>query len=433
MEGCGAWTRNCSAPLLLGVDLHLTGSFAPKELTTVGFRFIQTSDLHLGSPMTASSLRLPEAKATIRRRELRQVLGDACRLTEDERADALLIPGDLFDDESVSADDLGFAIEQFGRMAHPVVIAPGNHDWFSSSSVYASESLSNRHGLSWPINVHIFRRQAWEALHLPGTCITGLAFETHVPLAERLLQAQLPARSDEINLLLFHGSRQAFLPSGKLLTMPFTDNELAQAGCDYAAIGHYHDFAAIEANGRVIGAYSGCPAGRGLDERGRKVVLKVEIDDARAVTLDQVQLDRRQVMSISVDCAGLLSNESICAAIDAAVTAAAYSPDDIVSVELRGAVPPGLTVLQPEGFLSDRFFYIHVDPSALRPAYDLNQYKSEGLQADTTEGRFVRRLLSQLLAAEAIGDELQATTVRRAIEYGLDAFRGDKIRPRGLD
>jgi DNA repair protein SbcD/Mre11 len=208
----------------------------------VPFRIVQTSDVHLGSLMTASALRLPAAKAEQRRHELREVFGRACRLAVDEAVDALLIPGDLFDDEAVSIDDLGYAIEQLGALGRPVVIAPGNHDYISPASPYNPVTLHNRHGLRWSANVHIFQRQTWQTLRLPTLpCVsfTGLALETHVPLTKRFVTPGI-CPPDGIGVLMFHGSYERGLPAGKLATLPFTDAELAASGCAYAAIGHYH-------------------------------------------------------------------------------------------------------------------------------------------------------------------------------------------------
>lgn len=345
----------------------------------------------------------------------------------------MLIPGDLFDDESVSFEEIGFAIEQFGGMTRPVVIAPGNHDYMSAASFYGQEVLALRHGVAWPDNVHIFRKQAWEEFHLPDFCITGLAFETHLEIKDRLLRHDFRNRGDDLNLLLFHGSRLQQTPPGKLMTLPFADDELALTGCDYAAIGHYHDFTRIEANGRTIGAYSGCPAGRGLDECGQRVVLMVSIGDDRGVSIEPAPLDRRQIVRVEVNCSGCLSNESISRAIENGVRESGHAAGDIVYVELTGSIPPGLTMRLPDGFLADRYYHVQIDGSRLRPAYDLSQYDEDGFMAGTTEGRFVRRLLTRLRAVEALGDQEQSALLRDAIDYGLDALRTNDVHTRGID
>ncbi len=401
------------------------------------FRFVQTSDLHLGSPMTATALRLPAAKAQERRRELREVLRDACTLAKDEDAGALLIPGDLFDDEAVDFEEIGYAAEQFGALARPVIIAPGNHDWVSPASFYDPVLLRRRHRIAWPGNVHVFRRQTWETLtvpELPDVTFTGLGFETHVPLTERLLGAPLPAAAKGTRVLLFHGSRHGSAPPGKLQTLPFTDAELAAAGCAYAAIGHYHDTARIEHHGRLLGAYAGCPAGRGLDECGPKHVLAGEIDATGRASIRPVRIDRRTIHRLSVNCTGALSGEGIVNRIDERLAGCGATAEDLVYIEATGAIPPGLQPRLPDGYLSalrGRFFHVQADLSALRPDYDLDRYATGAAEAHTTEGRFVRRLQARLAELLEAGDEGGAAIVQQAIEYGLDAIRGDRIQMRG--
>jgi hypothetical protein len=144
-----------------------------------------------------------------------------------------------------------------------------------------------------------------------------------------------------------------------------------------------------------------------------------------------VRLDARSVVSVLVDVTDLLSNESIAAKIAEQVTASGAVTADLVHIELIGEAPPGMTVVPPARLLEGRFFHIQFEFSAVCAAYDLAQYAAPGA-ADTSEGRFVRRLLADLAAAEAAGDSERARTVRLAIEYGLDALSGNTVRPRGL-
>jgi len=403
-------------------------------------KFLQLSDLHLDSSMSAGRLGLPPDKVRLRQKELRAALPAACDAARERGADILLIPGDLFDDEAVSLDTINFVIEVLEGLAPlPVVIAPGNHDYYSLGSLYNDELLAARRQRPWPSNVKIFRTGGWEIWRpegLPGLSVTGMAHAAGVSIQDRLIAARVPRDEEaEINLLLFHGSRDnTDLPRNKLRTLPFSDSELEAQGFDYAAIGHYHSAATIRGHGdRVLGAYAGCPAGRGLDETGIKGILAGEIrkpgDGAPAeVTLEHLEIDSRRIHQVEVRCDGATNTDAILRRIDEKLGLVDCRKQDLVYVRLIGRVAPGIDIQVPENALADRFFHAAVDPSRLRPAYDIERYRREELR--TTEARFAREMLRRI-------DESSDPRTRRLLEnalfYGLDALIQKEVSPRYED
>lgn len=399
-------------------------------------RFVQLSDVHLDSSLAAGRLGLSPEKVRARQKEIRSVLENACALASEKRVDAMLVPGDLFDDEAVSLDTVNFVISLFASLAPiPVVVAPGNHDFFSLGSPYNNELLAARRQRSWPANVKIFRSASWETwrpARLPHVSMTGMAHAAGAGIGERLLASGVPRDGGAgINLLLFHGSRDnTLLPAAKLRTLPFSDAELAALGFDYAAVGHYHEGAAFTApDGRILGAYSGCPAGRGLDEAGEKSVLLGTIDkeegrDAR-VRLERVALDRRRIQIVEVPCTGLTHREAIVKRVEEQISVRDLRHEDMICLRLTGRLAAGVDPRLPEGLLSDRFFHVTIDASRLRPGYDLDRYRREELK--TTEARFARDMLRRI-------DEAQSAEEKRLIEnalfYGLDALIQKEVSPR---
>src|SRR5438093_12380257 len=107
--------------------IRLSGS--PRPLAVA--KFLQVSDLHLGAPFGW----LPAERRAERWRDQRRALEAAVRVAIDRGTDAILIPGDLFDQEGVDAEALAFAVHAFDAAGcPPVFIAPGNHDpWFPES------------------------------------------------------------------------------------------------------------------------------------------------------------------------------------------------------------------------------------------------------------------------------------------------------------
>ncbi len=406
---------------------------SPAPLTSL--RFLQLSDLHLDSSLQAGRMGLSPDSARARRVELRQVLPKACSLVRELGLQAVLLPGDLFDDESVTQDTVNFVIDHLAGLSPvPAFIAPGNHDFYSLGSPYNNELLAARKQRPWPSNVHIFTSGRWCTFAsdaLPGVHVTGMAHSANAALAERLLAREVPRPGHPgIHVLMFHGSRDnARIPARKLRTLPFSDAELASHGFDYAAIGHYHDQADIlSPDGRLIGAYAGCPAGRGLDETGEKYVLAGKIlkdETGCKVTIERVRLDSRAVRCVEVACFGITHREALVRRIEEALAIREFSPEDLVHVKLTGRVAPGIDVRIPDGAFDDRFFHISFDASLLKPDYSLERYREETLK--TTEARFAREMLRRI---DAETDPARRRLFENALYYGLDALLQKDVVPR---
>jgi DNA repair exonuclease SbcCD nuclease subunit len=400
-------------------------------------RFLQLSDLHLDSSLTAGRLGLPPDKVRIRQGEIRGILPLACDLARERRIDLVLIPGDLFDDEAISMDTVNFVTETLAGLAPlPVVIAPGNHDFYSLGSPYNDDLLAARRQKPWPANVKIFREGSWDVWRVPGLAdvsVTGMAHAAGASIEERLIAQRIP-RDEEaaITLLLFHGSRDnTDLPGRKLCTLPFADAELADQGFDYAAVGHYHEPATIaNASGRIVGAYAGCPAGRGLDEQGEKSVIvgeivKEEEDGPARVSLERVPLDRRRIQIVEVHCTGLTHKDAILKRAEEQLALRELRAEDIVYLRFVGRVSPGIDFRLPDGYLADRYFHVATDLSRLRPAYDLERYRRKELR--TTEARFAREMLRRM---EEASDPAERRLLENALYYGLDALVEKEVSPR---
>ena len=399
----------------------------------------------LRSGLQAGRLGLSPDKAATRRVELRQILSKACALVKRRDLELVLLPGDLFDDEAATQDTINFVIDHLAGLAPvPVAIAPGNHDYYSLGSPYNNDLLMARKQRPWPDNVHIFKDGRWSShvfAGLPGVRITGMAHSANAALTERLLARRVPREGsgtsgagDPIEILIFHGSRDcARIPARKLRTLPFSDSELTSQGFDYAAVGHYHSYAAILGpGGRIAGAYAGCPSARGLDEEGEKVVLVGEIQkdlEACQVSLETVRVDRRSVSVVEVNCTGATHREAILRRVEEALLAKEPAPEDLVQIRLAGRIAPGIDPRMPEGVFEDRYFHVSLDLSRLKPDYNLERYRDERLK--TTEARFAREMLAQIDDAEL--DPARRRLLENALYYGLDALIQKEVSPRYED
>lgn len=394
-------------------------------------RFVQFSDVHLDARLEESKLALPEEKRQKRQREVRQVVAEACSLAKEKNCDVVLIPGDLFDDETADWDTVRFLIETFGSIAPlPVFITPGNHDPYLPQSPYNADYLAEKEKGKWPENVHVFSSNSSQTVRLQGrddVAVTGIADCGREFEQRRILRETIALPKAAVNILMFHGSREPF-PPGKEATMPFSDAELLAQGFEYAAIGHYHSFAQIkDQRGCVRAAYSGTPASQRLNEVGEKFVLLGEIAEDKSVRLEKVRLDRRTLRSVEVNCFGLAHSEAVIRKVEEESRKATESRDDIVLVKLQGRYLRGVTgelrrLLRDT--LAQEYFHVAVDASGLRPDYDLDKYLREPKLMRSVGGEYVKALLNQEAQAR---DEKERRVIRAALYYGLDALTERKI------
>jgi DNA repair exonuclease SbcCD nuclease subunit len=195
-----------------------------------------------------------------------------------------------------------------------------------------------------------------------------------------------------------------------------------ETGVDYAAVGHYHSFIEIRSqDGRLIGAYSGSPAGRGFDETGEKVVLLGEITES-GVSITKKTISRYRYRKFALSLDGVRDEREAEEKIRERVREA--SQRDVLRLVLEGKVfrefNPSMVSVD-EGTMP----VAHVELEwRVEPEYDVDSIARKS----TTEGAFVRELLERIERAES---EEEAETLRQAIYYGLDALSGKEPEQRG--
>lgn len=129
-------------------------------------RILHAADLHLDSPFDA----LSEEKAALRRREQRELLRSLAGIRAEQKADLVLLSGDLFDSDAAWAETEELLRLTLSEMGVPVFIAPGNHDYFSSAGRWARLRL--------PDNVHVFTTPDFDCVVLEelNVRVWGAAF-----------------------------------------------------------------------------------------------------------------------------------------------------------------------------------------------------------------------------------------------------------------
>ncbi len=235
-------------------------------------KFIHMADMHLGSMFS----RLDEKRAKERRAEHRSVFDKIIDIVKTEKADALLIAGDLFD-TSDALEDAKYVCCKFQEIAGvSVLIAAGNHDW----AIYPK--------IKWGKNVHIFSVEL-ERVCVRGIDIYGASFSGMVQ-EETLLSDIQPAGRPSI--LVMHGE----IGSGEC--NPMEMERLLRF--NYCALGHIHKYQGIIRQGTCTYAYAGFPEPRGFDENGEGGIIIGDIDE-EAVCAERVITSVHSYLEETVD------------------------------------------------------------------------------------------------------------------------------------
>ena len=327
----------------------------------------------------------------------RDLLTRLAQLAREQQADLVLLSGDLMDGETVYRETAQALSQALGGIPCPVFLAPGNHDCYSPSSVYAT--------LDWPDNVHIFTSPAVEGVDLPqlNCTVYGRAFcsphETDSPLAG--FQA---AEDGRLTLACLHGDTAPGSGYG-----PISQEEIAASGLAYLALGHIHKRTEALTLGRTICAWPGCPEGRGFDELGEKGFYAGVLEDSGAVSLTFVPFAGRKYEILEVHVTGQDPRTAIEAALPLDTSRDLYR---IILTGETGAGGVHPSALQEA--LAGRFYTLEI-----RDRTHLAEDLWARAEEDSLRGLFLKDLKARLDAAET--DEVRQQ-ITMAARFGLAAL-----------
>ncbi len=187
------------------------------------------------------------------RDKVRATFANVVTVANEQKADLLLIVGDLFDSSRITEEGLAFAFATISKARMPVVMIPGNHDAHDERSIYANLAAE-----VLPKNLHLVLEPEGRIVDFPELTarIWGRAMVEHSPDNRPL--AGLPEPHPELwNIAMAHG---LFVEAdANERSSPITPDEIASSGYDYVALGHVHIFNDVS-RGPTRAFYCGTPA-----------------------------------------------------------------------------------------------------------------------------------------------------------------------------
>lgn len=352
-------------------------------------KLIHCADLHLDSPMESN---LSAQQARERKGEILATFAKTVRLAAASEVSAILIAGDLFDSDHITARTEKYVLDLIA--SHPTLsffYLAGNHDRGNHL-----RQIENK-----PENLYLFG-DGWTSYELGEVTVTG---------SEKPDPDTLRLDEKKTNILLLHGQERAGRGAEKADIIRFV--KYKDKHIDYMALGHLHEYRTAAIDARCTACYAGCLEGRGFDECGKKGYVLLETDPRGGLTHQFVPVAKRTLHTVSCDITGFTSQLDLENRLLESVREIPES--DLIKVVLTGACPaqtlvdiPHLTQVLSEGF----YFVKIVDESRLLI------HPEEYAHDISLKGEFVRRVMAS---------DLKDAEKERVIACGFRALTGEEI------
>jgi DNA repair exonuclease SbcCD nuclease subunit len=308
-------------------------------------KLIHAADLHLDSPLVGLE-RYEGAPVSELRRATRGALERLVELCIAERADVLLVAGDLFDGSWRDYSTGLFLCERMARLREAgvrVVWIRGNHD---------AASRLRKH-LRMPENVRELSHEEPESVELEALnlVVHGQGFP-EAAVKEDLTRRYPAPVAGAVNVGLLHTALDG--REGHAPYAPCTLTALVDRGYDYWALGHVHSHEVVSRAPFVV--YPGNLQGRHVKETGPKGAVVVSFDSARVLEVEHRALDVVRWERVSVDAGAVASLDDLGDAVQRALARASQSAGErllAARVELVGqSAAHALLKADPERALS---------------------------------------------------------------------------------
>lgn len=358
-------------------------------------RIVHTGDIHIGSAFVG----LPREKALLRKAEILDGFSKLCGYCKNNGVGAVLIAGDLFDENDVSMQVKNEVLSLIAAAApSQFFYVSGNHD----KKVSLPAPL--------PQNLHVFSHQNGFCQYTLGenVVLTG-ADANHFSTAFSS-PLQLDARA--FNIMLLHGNCTMQTPqSDDDIPLAYLQNK----HIDYLALGHIHkptlQAQTLDSRGKY--RYCGCIEGRGYDEEGERGFFLLEVENGKLVNERFLTFATRKILPVRVDISACQTYFDVEKAVLGAVRG--IDKNMLVKIMLCGKYQPGLRkdIAMLTQKVKDAFFHVKIQDES-RLFIDPKSYEN-----DLTErGEFIREV-----GRYALEEDFRA----EVMEIGLQALAGEEI------
>ncbi len=339
-------------------------------------KFIHCSDIHLDSKIWE----LSTEKRKRRKEEILSTFENLCEYAKNNDITAVIIAGDMFDKEKITAKTLGRVLGAISSASQvDFLYLPGNHE----SNGFLS------HQEEFPENLKYFTEE-WSSFCYQNVTVSGIILSE---LNAKTVYDNLRLNESSLNIVTMHGAVAGYRTNedAENISLPL----LKDKSVDYLALGHYHSFSSGKIDERGQYCYSGCLDGRGFDETGEKGFVLIDVTDnkltfefksfsSRTLHALEIPVDtEKDFFSLREKLVELLCNKIPKTSLVKVVLTGERSPDTDIDIDALSYK------------LNELFFYAKVkDKTTLKiNVEDFNEDKS-------VRGEFVRLVMSSDLSKD---------------------------------
>ncbi|SHF48510.1 DNA repair exonuclease SbcCD nuclease subunit [Caldanaerobius fijiensis DSM 17918] len=367
----------------------------------MALKIAHMADVHLDSDF----LGLPPHLAAVRRGDMIKSFDRAIDVIKAERADILIIAGDLFEEQSVLKSTINHVSSKLGELYPvPVFIAPGNHDPHTHKSYYRI--------WDWPDNVHIFDQNLYRFdIDALNVSVYGKGFDRPY-IKEPALDGFKVEDSSRVNIMAIHGDI-----GEESIYNPIRLKDIENSGLAYLALGHIHTRTGLKRTGKTSWCYPGNIEGRDFGECGPRGFVMCTLEGNQC-SLEFFPVNTREYTVVDIDITDMPEVQEIVQRVEQ------YCRNNVIlRVFLKGVVEEqykeGINIPfivdQLNRSLKDGLFYVDiVDETEVDIDLD-------ALTKDVGIKGLYARKMKQILQ-EAQEDEIRV--VKEALRIGIKALGG---------
>lgn len=230
-------------------------------------RFLHTADWQMGRTYRGFAAEDAAALSDARFKVVERL----AQLATDEKVDAILVAGDVFDAPNLSDRTIHRTFNALAAFPGPWILIPGNHDAALAESVWTQAARLR----AIPENAHVLLKPGVTEFAKLGFAILSAPLtqrQTHDDLTAWFDTAETP--SGLLRIGLAHGSVEDQLPEAADSSNPIASDRAESARLDYLALGDWHGTKCIN----VRTWYSGTPEQERFKDNSAGQALIVEID-----------------------------------------------------------------------------------------------------------------------------------------------------------